>query len=150
MKEKIQNYLNNSGKIFISGSYIGSDLYLKKNKSEQDKKFANEILKYKLDSDHAVKKGEVVSADKNFLSLGNKIEFITELNEKFYNAEAPDAIGNINGSKTLLKYTENLYSAAIGYKSNYGIVAMGFPFETIKTDAQREILMRAILKFLGE
>jgi len=59
-------------------------------------------------------------------------------------------VGNINGSKTLLRYTENLYSAAIGYKSNYGIVAMGFPFETIKTDAQREILMRAILKFLGE
>jgi len=72
------------------------------------------------------------------------------LNDSIYNAEAPDAIKPINGSNTLLRYTENYFSAAVGYASKYSVVAFGFPFETISTDADRSKIMGAILKFMNQ
>ena len=149
MQTKIAEYLSNGGNIFISGSYIASDLYIKKDNGD-DKKFANEILKYKLDADHAVKNGKVISIDNNFMSNSVMIDFYTEINEKFYNAEAPDAIGPIKGSKTLMRYAENLYSAVVGFKEKYGVVACGFPFETIKNDDNKKIFLKAVLNFLKQ
>jgi hypothetical protein len=76
------------------------------------------------------------------------IEFNTTLNEHIYAAEAPDAIGAVNGSRTLLRYNENRFSAGIGYKNQYGIVAFGFPFETILNESDRSLLMKSILNYL--
>lgn len=149
LQNNIGKYLNNGGNLFVSGSYIASDLYIKRN-NDDDKKFANEILKYKLDSDHAVKNGIIISSDEKFLDKSISIEFYTELNEDFYNAEAPDAIGPVKGSKTLMRYKENLYSAVVGFKGNYGVVACGFPFETIKSDEHKKIFMKSVLNYLGQ
>ncbi len=54
MKTVIQSYLENGGNLFVSGAYIGSDMFLGKTKDSDDYKFCTEILKYKLASDHAV------------------------------------------------------------------------------------------------
>jgi hypothetical protein len=47
-----------------------------------------------------------------------------------------------------MRFTENEYSAATGYKNEYGVVAMGFPFETIILSDQRTKLMKAVIQYL--
>ncbi len=146
LREKINSYLKNGGKLFLSGSYIGSDLY-----SDSDSsgiRFANDILKYKLKTGHAVKTGGIYSVDNKFLSLKNNFNFNTDYNDSIYKVEAPDEIGPVDGSNVLLRYSENQFSAAIGYKENYGVVSFGFPFETILGENNRIAVMKSILNYL--
>lgn len=148
MQLVLKEYLNDKGKLFVSGSYVGSDLFLHKPKEHPDRTFAADYLKLKLDADHAVRVGKVYSIKNEFIPSGFSIEFNTELNDSLYAAEAPDAIGSIKGSETLLRYSENGFSAATGYKGDYDVVAFGFPFETIKSKKQQAIVMKAVIDYL--
>jgi hypothetical protein len=131
----------------LSGSYIGSDLY-----SDADSsgiKFENNLLKYKYKADHAVKTGGVYSVNDSFLSLKNQFEFNTTFNDSIYKVEAPEELGSVEGSEVLLRYSENNFSTAVGYKADYGIVSFGFPFETILGEKQRASVMKAVLNYLN-
>jgi len=146
IRDLISSYLYGGGKIFISGSYLGTDLY-----SEPDSagiRFANNVLKFKLMTGHAVKTGNVFSVNNSFLSLKNLIQFNTVFNDSIYKVEAPDELGEVNGSNILLRYSENNFSAAVGYKDRYGVVSLGFPFETIIGEKQRNALMKSVLNYL--
>ena len=145
-QNEIRNYLDGGGNLFVSGAYIGSDLYLQKDSS--DIKFAEEVLHYKLASDHAVRNGNVISVRNIPLFNDISLYFNTEFDEKLYKVEAPDAIGSKNGSEVLLRYSENFYSAGVGYKKEYGVIAFGFPFETIVDFAERVKLMKSITEYL--
>lgn len=145
---QLNEYFNNGGKLFISGSYLGTDVFLNEKPDSTIQSFVKDKLKYRLASDHAVKNGGIVSASDKFNLALNKISFITEMNENFYNAEAPDALTPIKGSGTLLRYSENLFSAAIGFKGDYSLAAFGFPFETIISESARKKVMAEILNFL--
>ena len=113
-QSEIKNYLEDGGNLFVSGAYIGSDLFSKKD--SVDIKFAEEVLHYKLDSDHAVKTGGVISVRNNLFFNDVSFLFNTNFDKKLYKVEAPDAIGSINGSENLIRYSENFYSAGVGYK----------------------------------
>jgi hypothetical protein len=147
--DKLDKYLNQGGKLFISGSYIGSDPFIGLNRSDEKMKFVEEKLKYRLSADHAVVSGELVSISDEFhVGDSGQIKFITELNDKIYNAEAPDALRPMDGSETLMRYKENYFSAAVGYKGTYSIVAFGFPFETVSSADERTALMSAVINYL--
>ncbi len=146
LKDKVSTYLNDGGKIFLSGAYIGTDLY-----SDPDSsgiRFANDVLKFKLKTGHAAKIGKVYSVDNSFMPFKSQLEFNTTYNDSIYKVEAPDEIAPVNGSQILLRYLENNFSAAVGYKGNYGVVALGFPFETIPGEKQRNVLMKSVLNYL--
>lgn len=146
LREKISEYLNGGGKIFLSGAYLGTDLYSDKDSSGIQ--FANEILKFKLKTDHAVKTGKVFSVNQKFSSEESNFEFNTSYTDSIYKVEAPDEIGNVKDSEVLLRYSENNFSAGVGYKDKYGVVVFGFPFETVLGEKQRAILMKSILNYL--
>ncbi len=40
-----------------------------------------------------------------------------------------------------------MYSAGIVYKNEYGVVALGYPFETITTQKAKDNFMLAVLKY---
>jgi len=146
MRDLIASYLYGGGKIFLSGSYIGTDLC-----SEPDSigiRFANDVLKFKLKTGHAVKTGNVFSVSHTFLPIKNTFEFNTSFNDSIYKVEAPDELGEVNGSEVLLRYSENNYSCAIGYKDKYEVVSFGFPFETIIGEKQRNSIMKSVLNYL--
>ncbi|MCK5457015.1 MAG: hypothetical protein KAI45_07795, partial [Melioribacteraceae bacterium] len=145
-QSQIKNYLEDGGNLFVSGAYIGSVLFEKKDSI--DIKFAKEVLHYKLDSDHAVKTGGVISVRNNTFFNDVSFSFNTNFDKKLYKVEAPDAIGSINGSENLLRYSENFYSAGVGYKKEYGVIAFGFPFESIIDSSERIKLMKLITDYL--
>jgi hypothetical protein len=148
LQKIIEKYIQSGGNLFISGSYIASDLFNRKENDSTDIIFAAQTLKYKLDTDHASKNGDVYSVSSNFITGTGIIKFNTELNDSIYAAQSPDAINSTNGSKVILRYAENKFPAAIAYKGKYGIVAFGFPFETIKTEITRNAIMKEIIGYL--
>lgn len=150
LKSVITAYTSKGGNIFVSGSYIGTDLCLNKKKRSSDLNFANNVLKINLNSDHASRSGRVVANgggtvfEKDFSLIFN-----TELNSDIYAVESPDAIVSYDGAHTILRYDENKLSAAVAYKKEYGAVVFGFPFETIKTQQTRNRVMKNVLHYLG-
>lgn len=148
LQNKLSDYLKSGGNLFVSGAYIATDLYDVLDDSSSIK-FANEILKIRLRTGHAVKTGNAYSIYNDFLSNGTEVTFNTSFNDSVYKVEAPDAIAGVNGGEILLRYSENNFSAAVGYNDKYGVVSFGFPFETIAGEYSRGEIIRAVLNYLG-
>ncbi len=142
----IGKYLSGGGNLFLSGSYVGSDLLSSPN--DYDTTFASRTLKYRYDAAHASGDGDVISADSSFYPLHDEFEFNVQPNDSIYAVNAPDAISNTGQSQVLLRYAENQFPAAVGYKGNYGVVAFGFPFETVLNQTSRDSLMESVMNFL--
>ncbi len=142
--KKIKGYCSIGGNLFISGAYVGSDLYFSRDTS--DIKFANDYLKFNWDADHASKTGNVHSSGFSFLP-GFNFTFNVKQNDSIYAVEAPDAIVHTDESKTILRYSENEFSAGTAYKNNSGVIVFGFPFETILGQYDRDQIMKAILQY---
>ncbi len=141
MKNAIKKVIENNGKLFISGAYIGSDLT-----DQADIDFAKEYLKYIFRTHHADKVGKVHSTDNEFFK--GKIEYNSDFSPLIYTVEAPDAIEPADKqAKTILRYTSNSTSAGVAYKDKYAVVALSFPFETIINLNQRSELLKSILLF---
>jgi hypothetical protein len=143
----ISKYLDDGGNLFISGSYLASDIFLDDTVDSTKADFLKNKLKFSLASDHAVRNGKVINISDSFLPNEFMFNFVTEMNDTIYNAEAPDALKPVEESQTILRYSENYYSAATAYKDKYSVVAFGFPFETVKDDDVRNTIMKAILSY---
>ena len=60
-------------------------------------------------------------------------------------------IARAEGSYTIQRYGENNISAGIFYRGDtYSTCVLGYPFETIKSEVQRDALMNAILSTFNE
>ncbi|MDD5583376.1 MAG: fibronectin type III domain-containing protein [Candidatus Marinimicrobia bacterium] len=144
----IITYLSQGGKLFMSGSYVGTDLF-KNATCKADTLFATDVLKYTLASSYAEWGGKVISFDDSFLKDGTTLSFNTCYHPDIYQAEAVDAIDPVDSlATTILRYGDNYYSAAIAYDGDYRHVVMGFPFETLLEEMDRNLLMEAVLTFL--
>ena len=152
MQEAITAYCNQGGNIIVSGAFLGTDLWDNRLtiSEEADKKFATDVLKYKWRVGQAALKGKVKSVASPFPMLTGNYTYHNELNEESYVVEAPDAIEPASkDAYTVMRYSENNLSAGVAYQGNYKTYIMGFPFETIRTEAERETLMKAILTFFN-
>lgn len=145
----IENYCKSGGNFFVSGAYCATDLIKDKPRNHPDIIFANEVLKISWATDHAAKSGNVFAAGNTFGSTLKNLSFNTSLSPKIYAVEAPDGIDPVKGSETILRYGENSFSAASGYRKDYGVIVFGFPFETINDESSRTSVMREIIKYFG-
>ena len=149
LQNEITKYCQSGGNLFISGAYVGSDLFDNSNDS-LDIKFGQEVLKYNFRTDHAVKTGGVFSTEPEFFPIDQPFAFNTSFRSDLYKVESPDAIEAIGPeSKTILRYSENNTSAAVAHTGETNIIVFGFPFETIVSGKQRDEVMHAILNFFA-
>ena len=150
MQESITAYCNRGGNIFVSGAYVGSDLWDNRlaPAREEDKKFAMEVLKYKWRVGQAATTGRVKCVTSPFPTLAGDYTYYNELNETSYVVESPDAIEPATKEAyTVMRYPENNLSAGVAYRGGYKTCVLGFPFESLRTAEERECLMNAILTF---
>jgi hypothetical protein len=147
LQKRLFDYLVKGKNLFISGAYVASDLF--SNGNEESIEFGKKVLHMSLETDHAARTGEVTPTRSSFLKNIAGFQYSNELNDSIYAVEAPDEIAPQNGAETILRYSENLFSAAIGFKDNYGIVVFGFPFETILKPEAKDEVMKAIIKYFG-
>jgi len=149
LKNQLESFLESGGRAFISGAYIGTELFSSAKKDSSDILFAQNILRIYHRTDHAVNSGGVNVIDPVISHHIGTFSFNTSYDSKIYRVEAPDAIEPYDSTaQTLFRYAENNMSAGVGYKDSYHLVILGFPFETVLGQESRNALMRGIFNYL--
>ena len=145
-KAKISDLTKKNGKLFLSGSCIGSEFGERNDSLVAD--FAKEVLHFTWRTGHASKGGEFYATDFARKWLIGNWNFNVGYNPDVYSVEASDGIEPAGKNAiTAFRYGENNVSAGILYNGNYRIVAMGWPFETILENSERNNLMAQIFHF---
>ena len=145
--KKIEQVTQAGTALFISGAYVGSDLLTPDDSTAI--KFAEKTLHFLPRTGHAVKGGNVYATDYAKPSFTGKFSFNTGYSSSIYTVEAPDAIEAAGkGALCSFRYAENNASAGVTYNGANKIVILGFPFETIIDEKQRDQLMGQVLRFL--
>ncbi len=132
--------------VFMSGAYVGSEMQELNDTLAQQ--FAAEVLHFKWRTNHAVNSGEVKSTDIALDYFKSDFVFNAQYHPDIYTVEAPDAIEPVGkNAQTAFIYTQNSTSAGIIHDGVYKSVVLGFPFETITEQSNRDELMKEILEF---
>ncbi len=151
LQDRIAYQCGQGGSIFVSGSYIATDLWDNERATEEDRQFASEILGYKWRVGQASVTGEAYQVQSRFKEFGaGRYSFYSELNGDCFAVESPDSFYPSDDSKgaTIMRYGENNLIAGTAFEAeNYRTVAIGFPFETIVDEQQRINLMKEIISF---
>ena len=109
------------------------------------------ILKFSWRTSNASRLGQFYSTDPEFGPRSDKFSFNTSTDPVLYTVEGADALEPIDSSAiTLFRYRENNMSAGVAFRDKYGVVALGFPFETIVDQEMRDIIMKKTLNYLLE
>jgi hypothetical protein len=158
---RVQNYLENGGKLFVSGAEVGWDLVEEAdeennwdNGSPNDTSFFLHYLKADYVADDA---GVYAVSGVN----GTIFEGLTGItfddgSHGTYDVEWPDCIDDRDGSTVNLTYDGTGYKAGVEYEGLFGsgstsgkLVYFGFPFETIYPASARDSVMARILSFFS-
>ena len=153
MQDAVTAYCRRGGNILVSGAYVGTDLWDNPlaPARDEDKAFATEVLKYKWRVGQAATTGKVKCVASPFPTLAGSYTYYNELNPDSYVVEAPDAIEPATAEAyTVMRYPENNLSAGVAYQGTYRTCILGFPFEALRTEAEREQLMNAVLAFFNK
>ena len=152
MRQAVTDYCLAGGNLFVTGAYIGTDIFARSEVDSSARDFINRILKMSWRTNHASRGGGVWCVDSTFMEFGTVFEFNTQPDRFLYAAESPDGIEPIDSTcTTILRYRENNVSAGIAYRDSvYALVAFGFPFETIKDTAMRNHLMQQVMIFFED
>ena len=151
LQQLIRLYSQKGGNILVSGAYLASDLCEGEHLKRDDRLFIENVLKYKFRTSKASVSGSVkiVNSPNRFFKKNN-ISYYDEPNDISYYIESPDGIEAVGeGGFTICRYTENNISAAVAYSGKYKTCAFGFPFETIKSEKDRNKIMESVLLFLS-
>lgn len=149
LQEAIKIFLAKGNSLFVSGAYIGKDLYGLGSSADAD--FARNTLKLLWRTDKAAKNCNTVGVYSPLLDMSDTMfdNISDRLGSVQYAVESVDAIEPVNGNAyTIMRYIENSMSAAIVSNGAYRVAVLGFPFETITNKAQRVVLMKNIMQFL--
>jgi hypothetical protein len=142
----LQDYLETGGSLMISGAHIATDMHL----LGQDS-IVSSVLKYKWRTSNASRTGSFYFMDPEFAGVEKRFTFNTGIDPEIYTVEGADALEPADtAATTLIRYTENNMSGGVAYRNSYRLVALGFPFETIKGAAERDLIMRKVLHYLME
>jgi len=152
---KISKYLENGGKLFITGNDIGQDLDTEHSYNEfTDTLFYHQYLKAKLMHNGIPILFEVNGEDGTLFE-----NFHTKFGE-VYPEDSPDDIEPINGATPILNYTYErdgtFRKGGIAYTGMFGeslylgkLIYLSFAYETIADENNRNDLMKRILQYFN-
>jgi len=148
----IKKYTKNGGNMLVSGAFVASDIWDKKQASAEKKHFATDVLGYRWRMSQAEATGGfcMVPTALNGFTKAKNSSFCATLNDSVYCVESPDGIlpSGKNGT-TVIKYADNNMGAAVAAKmKGYKTVVVGFPIETIENEADRTLIMKSSLEYL--
>ena len=134
--------------LFVSGSFIATDPWRSPASTDEERAFVKSVLRYDYRGGQASRRGEARIVASPARMDRERFYFNTEPCRDFYPVEAPDALRPVGGGVTVMRYDDGDQTAAVGYTGDYRSLAMGFPFEAIVDEGQRDRLMQQIMNFL--
>jgi hypothetical protein len=153
---KVSSFLNNGGKLFVSGSEIAWDLDNKG--STTDKSFYNNYLKAQYVNDapngQSATYYNITPVTSQFFSNLSQFSFDNGTHGTI-NVKYPDVINGINGGINCFYYTSLATNySGVCYTGNFPsgsvqgkLVNLGFPFETVYPDTSSRKLMNRIMAY---
>lgn len=149
-QDAIAGYCNNGGSIIVSGAFVGTDLWDNPYATAEDRKWAQDILKYKWRNNYGAVTGQIKAVASPFTSVQGNYTYYHTLNSESYAVEYPDAIEPADDNAfTVFRYTENNLSAGVIYKGEkYSTAVLGFPIEAVKKTEDRDKLVKGLLEAL--
>ncbi len=144
MLNALENYLLGGGKLLVTGAHIASDMH----EQELDER-VGKLLKFKWRTSNASRLGKFYSMDPEFAQMDKEFRFNTTIDPVLYTVEGADALEPVDSTAiTLMRYSENNMSAGVAFRGKYGVVSLGFPFETIVDQEMRDLVMKQTLNYL--
>ncbi len=152
LQDKLREYTAAGGALFASGCYVASDLWNGFEADGKDREFARKVLHISYNGDMATRRGVARVVASPMKMARQNINFNREPSSDFYPVESPGCIAPAGrGAFIAMRYATNNQSAAVGYNGeDYRVMIMGFPFESILSEQERNSLMRGVLDFLNE
>ena len=155
LQARLTNLAQNGADIMVTGAFVATDIsdnpLSSKEVADADAKFAAEVLGFKWRTGQASTTGEAYEVQSRYKEFGKaKYNFNNTLNSLMYVVESPDSFypADDKTGATIMRYSENnLISAIASDNGCYQTVVIGFPFETITDEQQRNALMKSTLKF---
>jgi N-acetylmuramoyl-L-alanine amidase len=149
LQSKVSTYLSLGKHLFVSGSDIAWDLDGASYASSTDRTFLNNLFRIDYSSNDASSTNIVAGTVGGIFNGLSGIAFDNGTSG-IYGVEQPDGILPLSGAVTTMLYTGTSTPAGIQYDSGsgYRLVYLGFPFETIVAESDRNTVMLKILQFL--
>ncbi|MCI6643694.1 MAG: hypothetical protein MSH18_05800 [Bacteroidales bacterium] len=139
VQEILRGYTQRGGRLLVSGAYLGSEL-----RTNSDSTFAADVLKYA----HGGRAS--FEATDSILGANFGYTIYRKPNSEQIAVMHPEVLLPMGKSFSTVTYSDGR-SAGIAYQgTDYRVVTLGFPFETIKESRMRQATMRAILGFLTQ
>ena len=134
----LQNYLSRKGSnMFISGSYVASDM-----QQSNEKAFTSKYLHYSVGNESAS------SSDSTLQGNNFNFSFSHHIGDRPYAVMHPDRLAPANGAFPFLTYSDGSSGAVAFADEKTTIVTLGFPFESIHSPQQARNLMHAFLHMI--
>lgn len=152
----LQSHIKRGGNLLISGEFIASDIYANPFSCDStmlaDSNFAKDVLGIIHESSFASTSGNI-EIKPHWTNENQAIDtqYSSKPNEQIYAAGSCDAIAPAIDaqSEILISYKENGFPAAVATRrGEQGIIALGFPFEAIFNESERDKLMLSFINYL--
>ena len=120
LQHALTHYLQQGGRLLLSGAYIASDMT-----NEEDKAFIKKQLHYEFRCTNAANTGKV--RIERQLPKGN-YTFRTEPNDTMLHTENADGIFPVEGGMVVARFPETNVAAAVGYQAEDGAKTLCWSF----------------------
>ncbi|MBP3424107.1 MAG: xanthan lyase [Alistipes sp.] len=150
LQQALIDYLSSTGALFISGAYVGTDLFEGAQATASDSEFAAKWLHLSFVGNCATRRDVVSTASRlpNGFT-GREYRFCRDYRPDYYTVNSVDGFRAVGGAKALMFYPDSRIAAAVGYKSEeHSTFVMGLPFESSVEQQSRDMLMKDIVEYL--
>ena len=148
LQDVLRRYMAGDGALFVSGSYVATDLWTGGEATPADRAFAEEVLHYTYDGDQSVDRNRVRVVTSHAGFSRAEYRYVDDFRPDRYRVERVDALRPAGGGAfPVMRYVDNNRCAGVACADSRTFV-MGFPFEALESDVQRDRLMADILGFL--
>ncbi|MEM2583089.1 MAG: CARDB domain-containing protein, partial [Candidatus Thermoplasmatota archaeon] len=134
----LTTYLNNGGKLFITGQDIGFDI-------NTDPFYSNYLHAQYLVDDTNIYILNGIAGD----PIGNNLTIGISSGDGANNQNWPSGINPIGGATPVFQYSGSSYYGGIKYAGTYKVVYFSFGFEAINSMAHRTEVMSRIMNWFG-
>lgn len=137
LRQKLLAYTQAHGRLIVSGSYLGADMTEK-----DEQQFLSKVLKLRYaGNDHS-------NSDPHVTGMGITFDFYKSLNDVHYAATSPDIIQPVAPAYCAMQYSDGTDACVAYGGADYRCFTMGFPFECITLEKDRNNIMRGILNYV--
>ena len=148
LQSQLRDLATAGGGLFVSGCYVASDLYEAPEATNEDRQFAEEILRVKLASKPARHNGRIrVTSNLRAFSRG-EYYFRTVADRAHYGVMRSDALQPADGAQAVMRYSDTGAAAAVASTAGNRTLVVAFPFESLTDASARDRMMRDAMRFL--